>query len=96
MAGDPAAVDEPLEVDNLTLAAFLVYEGHTFLGFSWEGKQCYFLFPHTTEVQDCVIKYVGGQALVDPKEFAKTHQQLKVDMFRSHPSPPARKIKGQQ
>lgn len=82
-----AIIDEEWRTDEMACAAFLCHNEVELIRLEWELDSCYFVFPNTDEVQELVVEFIGGNGLVEPREYNMDFAKLKRAMFE-HPDAP--------
>jgi hypothetical protein len=80
--GEVVAVEEKEYSTNQTVvASYLVYEGFELTDMDWEFGVCTFFFVDTQELRKEVLKFVNGDALVEPQSFNNAFTQVRKRMF---------------
>lgn len=88
MTAEDLMEEDRFETSHTTCAVYLVYSGFE-AEVQWEGPTCYFFFQNTSELQAEVLKFVSGQARVEPSQYSNTFGEVTRRM-REHPRNPRR------
>lgn len=83
--------EEEWETTEISLAAYLALELEADPEYSWDGSSCYFVFSKSPELAALVVKFTGGEALVEPRIYHMKTSSLKTNMFRANPDRRLRK-----
>lgn len=69
------------ETTTTNLAAYLVYCEHTVVEFKFREGRCTFVFRRNKALDEDVVRFTGGNALVEPREFSKVYGTVRSEMF---------------
>jgi len=76
--------DEKLfRTNDMCLAAFFRYHGHSTQKAEYRGNSCYWLFIPTQGLYDLYEQFTEGSGLVEPREFNKAFGFIRGEMFEA-------------
>lgn len=73
--------EETWRTSDMSLAAYLEYQGHTCVDMEWEEESCFFVFEHGDDLVECAADFVGDRAQVKPRRYNMVFGSLKKKMF---------------
>lgn len=87
MSAEELAEETRFETSHTACAAYLVYSGLDIDEILWEDFTCSFLFENTDRLKAELLKFVSGEARVEPQGYSNTFGQVTRRM-REHPDNP--------
>lgn len=79
-------VPEILRTNDMAMVSYLRLMGHAVQEVFWDESQCYWKFLINQGLLSEYEKFVGGKALVDPREFSKYYAITKRELHRNDPN----------
>jgi hypothetical protein len=79
------SLDEHYRSNDMAMVTYLKICGHSVQRVVWESGTCYWVFWVSDTLLDQVEVFIGGNALIEPREYNKVFNQTKREFYDSKP-----------
>lgn len=77
--------EEFFRTNDMSMATYLKVRGHVTQAVDWKSGTCYWIFRVSDLLLDEVDRFLGGDALIEPKEYNRVFTQTKREFYDSKP-----------